>query len=160
MVRDRIEVRWLGHTLVFDSIGHQLFLTYHPYWMINRKKDRHYLYCSHAAHKNIPFHRILLNHPDGDVDHKNHNGLDNRKENLRHATRQQNSFNTRKRSNNTSGFKGVSYCKSTDKWVARIRIGNTYKNLGRFPTPEEAHAAYCLAGKQHMPEFFCDGTST
>lgn len=154
-----ITVEFQSHTLIFCKESLELFNKYHPYWMINKKANGNYLYCSHSEHKNKPFHRILMGFPPCDVDHVNNNGLDNRKLNLRLATRSQNAFNTKIKSSNTSGYKGVSFCKLTGKWVARIRLDGTYKNLGRFDTPEKAHEAYCIVGKQHLQEFFCDGSS-
>lgn len=105
----------------------------------------------------IFMHRFLSTAVAGslDVDHKNHNGLDNRKENLRGCTRSQNNYNLRKNSKNTSGFKGVYYEASRDLWCAKIRIEGVRKNLGRFKTPEEAHEAYCEASIEHHKEFGC-----
>lgn len=59
------------------------------------------------GHK-MKMHRLIMNAPDGlQVDHRNHNGLDNRRENLRICTNTENSRNRRIRRDNTTGFKGV-----------------------------------------------------
>jgi hypothetical protein len=83
-------------------------------------------------------------------DHALHNTLDNRlfvdgKENLRIATRAEQNYNKRKTDRNTSGFKGVSLCKSTGRWRACINIYGKRKHLGYFDTKEESYAAYCKA---------------
>lgn len=105
-------------------------------------------------------HRLVLSRmlgrdllPTEDVDHTNMNPLDNRRENLRLATRSQNLANTKTRSNNTSGFKGVYFDKTKQKWRAIITVNKEIKRLGRFDTPEEAHAAYCEAAKHYYGEF-------
>lgn len=91
------------------------------------------------------------------VDHINGNGLDNRRENLRLSTIAQNAFNKGKHSNNTSGYKGVSWNKFAGRWVAQITIDGKNKYLGYFDTPEEAHAAYCAKAKELHGEFFNPG---
>ena len=67
-------------------------------------------------------HRFIMN-PSNDmvVDHINHNPLDNRKENLRICTQQQNLFNQNSLRNNTSGFTGICWLKSRKKWLVQIK---------------------------------------
>lgn len=78
-----------------------------------------------------------------EIDHISLVRNDNRIENLREATRQENSRNTGKYSNNKSGFKGVHLQKSSGKWQAKAQAENgKQKHLGYFPTPESASAAY------------------
>jgi hypothetical protein len=93
--------------------------------------------------KRIWMHRVILDLKDGDKrepDHRNGNGLDNRRSNLRLATHSQNVANTGPYSTSTSGFKGIT--KHGGRWRAR-----TYKNgkriiVGDYGTPEEAARAY------------------
>ena len=81
--------------------------------------------------------------PDGhDVDHRNGDSLDNRLDNLRPATRSQNIMNSRLRSDNTSGLKGVSYHPRKRKHQARITLNGRTHSLGYYDTAEEAYAAY------------------
>lgn len=88
-------------------------------------------------------HRLLLNATNEEtVDHINRNCLDNRIENLRICSQEQNLWNSKKPSHNTSGYKGVCFDKSRNKWVAQISIKNVTKLIGRFSTKEEAYAAY------------------
>ncbi len=102
----------------------------------------------------VRMHREILSADvDYDVDHKNCNPLDNRRENLRIATRAQNLRNCRKRSDNTSGYKGVSWHKASKKWAAYIHVSCKKINLGLYLTPQEAHAAYSMAAEHLHGEF-------
>lgn len=91
--------------------------------------------------------------PANDLDHINVNSNDNRWCNLREATRAQNLCNTRRRADNASGYKGVFWDNSRQRWVARIHVGGKPKHLGSFATAELAHAAYCEAAKAAYGEF-------
>lgn len=82
------------------------------------------------------------------IDHRDVNPSNNKWDNLRMATHTQNMANVRTRS--ASGFKGVYLTRNkTNPWMALITINKKAKNLGYFSDPEEAHAAYCAAAKQH-----------
>ncbi len=87
------------------------------------------------------------------IDHENTLEGDNRWTNLREATFAENKRNCGQRANNTSGFKGVSFDKIKRKWLAAIMMDRKSHFLGRFPTPELAHAAYCEASKRLHGEF-------
>jgi hypothetical protein len=87
--------------------------------------------------------------PAQELDHVNGVPSDNRIANLREVTRAQNVQNQRaaqKRSK--SGFLGVSHCPLTKRWRARICTNGVQRMIGRFNTPEEAHAAYVEAKRQ------------
>ncbi len=86
------------------------------------------------------------------VDHKNGCGLDNRRENLRSATSQQNAMN-RAASGKTSRFKGVYFNKQMGLWMARISKNGKRIHLGNFKTEMEAAAAYSTVETQLFGEF-------
>lgn len=89
--------------------------------------------------------------PREEIDHINGDRKDNRISNLREASRLENSRNAARRSDNSSGLKGVGVHKG--QWRARMRIDGKSRHLGYFPTPEAAHAAYCEAAKKYHGEF-------
>lgn len=108
----------------------------------------------------VIMHRVVLERAlgrqlteDEYVDHKNGNGLDNRRTNLRVASPAQNKRNQRLYKNNLSGLKGVRKPTKGKKWAARIRHNGKLHNLGYFNTPEDAHEAYCEAAKRLHGEF-------
>lgn len=86
-------------------------------------------------------------------DHENHNTLDNRRNNLRSCTIQQNRFNQKIRVNNTSGFKGVSWCEKLKKWWSYIRVNGRTLHLGYFLLIKDAARAYDKAAKRYFGVF-------
>lgn len=83
--------------------------------------------------------------PNGEVDHINGIRDDNRISNLRVVTRSENMQNAKTPRTNSSGFHGVSWCKSTSRWTAQIWINRKRYRLGSFHSPELAHEAYLNA---------------
>ena len=115
-------------------------------WGYRRQPNKN---TGYAVRTVFRMHRLLC---DGDVvDHVNGCGLDNRRSNLRPASRAQNQWNAGRTKTNTSGWKGVSRHKCS--WRAQINVNGKRVRLGSFPTPEEAHAAYCEAAKRLHGEF-------
>lgn len=105
----------------------------------------------HALHRLIYiYHHGAI---DQEIDHRDGNPSNNRIANLRLATRTQNCCNKRKQRNNKSGVKGVFWCADRQRWIAKIKIGDKSKNLGRFKTIEEAAAAYADAAAALHGEF-------
>jgi len=92
----------------------------------------------------LPLHHAILGKPPkGNViDHYNHNGLDNRKDNLRTVTHQQNTLNRRSSRNTSSKYKGVCWSKGENKWRAHIRFNKKSIHLGYFTCEKEAALAY------------------
>lgn len=97
-------------------------------------------------------HREIIKTPKGlFTDHINGNKLDNRKQNLRICTRQQNVWNMKISSHNTSGFKGVS--KRNNRWSASIHKNNKKIHLGYFSTAKEAAKKYNETAFEFFGEF-------
>jgi hypothetical protein len=88
--------------------------------------------------------------PDHDVDHIDRDKTNNRIENLRPATRGQNVVNSRVRSDNPYGYKGVTYHKATGKYAAQTMKDQVRVHIGLFETPEQAAEAY----NQKIEELF------
>ncbi|MGB2808581.1 MAG: hypothetical protein WBC22_12630 [Sedimentisphaerales bacterium] len=102
--------------------------------------------------KQISMHRVIMNARPGQcIDHIDHNGLHNRKANLRLASMAQNSWNKRKqRGKHSSRFKGVSWFAREKKWQARIQANGRKIFLGSFTREIDAAKAYdTAAGKYH-----------
>jgi hypothetical protein len=91
----------------------------------------------------VLMHRVILNTPKGvKTDHEDGNGLNNQRHNIRVCTTAQNAMNSRKPSNNTSGYKGVTWNKKLKKFSARIQINGRSIHLGVFHSAKEASKAY------------------
>jgi hypothetical protein len=88
-----------------------------------------------------------------EIDHKNTNGLDCRRQNLRAADHSQNQHNRTAYRCNTSGFKGVTWYAAQKKWVAQIRHNTKLHRLGYFASPEEAAVAYAAAALRLHGDF-------
>ena len=102
----------------------------------------------------VYLHRDLMSPPDGmQVDHINRNSLDNRRSNLRICSQTENRRNQSKYSNNTSGYKGVSWDKAAGKWSVSIRINSKLIKIGRFDDIVDAAKAYDGGAKKYFGEF-------
>lgn len=93
--------------------------------------------------KAIYMHREILGFPSGqDVDHVNGNRLDNRRENLRAASRSQNNYNQRKiREGKSSQYRGVTWCRNKKRWMAQIWVTGKHIVVGYFRDEQEAARA-------------------
>ena len=87
------------------------------------------------------------------VDHINGDAYDNRRSNLREASKRENNWNKGLAKNNTSGFKGVCYHVRKHRWVAYISSDRRRYNLGYYRTPEEAAYAYNVFAEMLFGEF-------
>jgi hypothetical protein len=124
-----------------------------PAGTVNRDGYRRikYMYKLYAVHRLVwTYHG---NAPVAFIDHINGDVLDNRIENLRAATHSQNCMNTRLRSDNTSGIKGVRWSKLKQKWIGTV--GVNYKNYcaGEFDTKEKAAEAVAKLRQELHGEF-------
>jgi hypothetical protein len=117
-------------------------------WHVLRKEQKN------GKQKAIWMHRVIMNASSGlDVDHKDLNGLNNQKNNLRVCKHFQNMQNKAKQSNNTSGYKGVYLNKRNGKWVAQIKLNYKMKNLGEFQNIIDAAKMYDTKAVELFGEF-------
>jgi hypothetical protein len=102
---------------------------------------------SYAAHR-LAWLYVTGEWPPSEIDHINHDRLDNRFANLRAATRVENQGNKSRQSNNRSGIKGVSWDSRRGLWAAEVKRGNIRLRLGRFADINDAAEAYRKASKK------------
>lgn len=126
-------------------------------WSAHSSKHGYAMRGEHIGNRKYEYflmHRVLIEAKKGEcVDHINGDTRDNRKENLRIATKQQNSMNVGLRSNNTSGYKGVTFDNRRNKWVAAIKKDYKSKFLGYFENKDDAAMAYNEAALKFHGEF-------
>lgn len=130
----------------------------HWNWSAHRCDDKwyalRYIRLGKSDYGYLYMHRAILEAPDSlQVDHRNRNGLDNRRENLRLATHSQNLWNRGDYINNTSGHKGVYWSKEKGKFYARITVNGKVKNLGYFLLLDDAANARDAAVREFHGDF-------
>ncbi len=107
-----------------------------------------------GGQEHVFLHRVIMGAPHGvDIDHRDCDGLNNRRYNLRLATKAQNCQNQSLRADNSSGARGVSWHKQCGKWHATIQASGRRQSLGLFDRFEDASVAYALASQQKHGEF-------
>lgn len=112
-------------------------------WHIKKDKNTFYAYSNvkiGGKSTSISLHRFISGMVSSDIDHKNRNGLDNRKENLRYATRKQNSYNRVRK--NSYGYRGVYKPKDSSNYSFQIQKDGKRVCKHGYITPEEAARAY------------------
>lgn len=104
-----------------------------------------------SGKQNVRMHRQIMKatSPKVDVDHKNGNGLDNRRCNLRLCSRTLNNANAKIPKDNKSGYKGVCWDRDRKKWA--VKIAKIY--IGRFNNLEDAVRAYNSKAREMYGDF-------
>lgn len=107
-----------------------------------------------GVRRTIQMHRVILNAPKGiKVDHRDGVGTNNLLTNIRLAPGNGNDYNRGKNSNNSSGFKGVTWDNYSKKWKANIMVNRRQKSLGRHLHILNAALAYNEAALKIHGEF-------
>ncbi len=132
-------------------------------WRINRKKNSCYARTNatdcNGKKITLFIHQLVMNSKPGDqVDHKDHNGLNNQKYNLRFCTYSENQQNKLKQifydgKKTLSKYKGVSWHRRDKKWIAQIVTSHKNNHLGYFVDEIEAAEAYNKAALEKFGEF-------
>jgi hypothetical protein len=144
-----------GKSAIVSNKDYQTLQKYK--WHAHKDKHAKTYYALRAGNpkfgepRRMGMHTMILGMPL--IDHKNGNGLDNRRSNLRQATFSQNSHNHKIRTNNKSGYKGVNWNSVSNKWMARISVNYKRVYLGTFELAKDAHAAYAAATQRYFGKF-------
>ena len=126
-------------------------------WVLDRRKR--ILYATRKNQKNkvitkIYLHRFIMNaQKDQMIDHKDGNGLNNQKKNLRFCTQSQNCKNRIPSINGTSKYLGVSWYKRAKRYIAEIKHKGKHLHIGTFKNEGEAAIAYNIAALKYHKEF-------
>ena len=133
-------------------------------WHLMRQKRKNYAISSVYLRpkggtyimQTLYLHRFIMRPPKGmEIDHKDHNGLNCQRDNMRICTHAENDRNSRSHVNSTSKYKGVFHDRLKGRWKASIRCNQRNINLGYFSSEVEAAQAYDAKAKEMFGEFAC-----
>ena len=131
-----------------DDADYRLVWT-HTWYLLKRAGRRTRYAFTFIDGKTTLMHRLIMGSPRGrQIDHINHDGLNNRRANLRVVTAQQNQFRRRKKRGGSSRYKGVCWNRFRSCWVANIRVDGKTEYLGSFKSERAAARAYDAAAKR------------
>lgn len=144
-----------GHSTLVDTVDEEIARPYS--WHVNVTKWTSYAVTNFTVDGNrtsLKLHRLIMGcyDPAIIIDHKNGNGLDNRRSNLRYATKAENCRNARPQGG-SSQFKGVHWKKELKGWYAQIGTNGSTRALGLYATEEDAARAYNDAAAELHGEF-------
>ncbi len=117
-------------------------------WFAHKSKRTFYAEHTDKKGKTLKMHRVILKetNPKTEIDHEDHDGLNNQKYNLKKCVGFKNCHNRQPDKNSSSKYKGVFYAKIEKKWAAAITV-----HIGKFETENEAALAYNDYISKNMP---------
>lgn len=145
-----------GYVAIVDAVDAPRVLAHkwsaqvgrHTVYAIRRVRD------SAGRRRKVWLHRFIVGAPaDVLVDHRDRDGLNNQRGNLRTATRSQNGANATRRVDNSSGYKGVVFRPERGCWKAQIYVDGRKRHLGSYACATAAGIAYLKAARQHFGAF-------
>ena len=132
-----------GYVAIVDDDDYEKVAAFKWCAHVDSKNGKVYAYRNSRSVPNC-MHRFIMGetNPKILIDHKNGNGIDNQRHNLRRANSSRNNANTGKYKINKSGYKGVHWDKVEKQWVAQITADRKKTFIGRFSEKEDAAKAY------------------
>lgn len=133
------------HNAIIDDEDYDLISKYEwSLWTSGRAKNMFYARCTTERGQSISMHRIILGvSVNVAIDHINHNGLDNRRANLRITNQQKNSWNSKPHNDGVTRYKGIfNQGRNNGKWYSKVTYRGQRYYLGSFNSQEEAALAY------------------
>lgn len=148
-----------GYVALVDDDDYEFLSQYK--WHLDRHPHNLYAKRNSLASEGLgrrmrfPMHRIIMKVTDKNIviDHKDGNGLNNQKSNLRICSHPQNMMNRKPNKNGVSRYKGVYYDKDAKRWRAGVALNNRTYSVGRFKTEIEAAMAYNKKALELYGEF-------
>jgi len=144
-----------GYVALIDDEDYELVSGYE--WHLHRDRNANYARTSvsrNGKRARVYMHRLIMDAPKGrQVDHIDHDALNNRRANLRMCTASQNQGNQRKQTGTSSQYKGVCWHKEKGKWHAKIKANAPCRHLGYFSDETDAARAYNDAARELFGEF-------
>ena len=140
-----------GRFAIVDAEDYEWLKQYK--WHTDKAQNTYYA-VSQKNRKGFKMHRLITGAPKGlFVDHRDHNGFNNRRDNLRLCTNKENQQNKRPMRGKTSRYKGVHRCKSRKMFRAKIRHNGKQMHLGYFENEIDAAKAYDKKAREFFGEF-------
>lgn len=131
------------------------YLNQHKWSVLKNRDGSVYYAVRRKGGGHVSMHREIMKVLDGKifVDHKDHDGLNNQKSNLRLCNNSENKKNVRSKTNSTSKYLGVSWYKKSSRWRAGITVGGKNITLGYSKDEKEAASIYNIHAKKYHGEF-------